>query len=149
MALRYDRNVTKCLVLQIQIQLHTIFNSYLPLFKFEFCDSVSIINVIFCIYFKLFPKYSEFCYFYLAFVGFPSDDSAGVLRNHVLPAFLIGWNTFAFRFFFGLLLPMLMVSCHSTCQMFSKSAAYTLDYIPKINHFLILGGSFRVVYAFS
>ena len=44
-----------------------------------------------------------------AFVGFPSDDSAGVLRNHVLSAFLIGWNTFAFRLFFGLLLPLLMV----------------------------------------
>jgi len=45
-----------------------------------------------------------------AFVGFPSDDSAGVFRNHILPAFLIGWNTFAFRLFFGLLLPLLMVT---------------------------------------
>jgi hypothetical protein len=44
-----------------------------------------------------------------AFVGFSSDDDSGVFHNHVLPAVLIGWNTFAFRVFFGLLLPLLMV----------------------------------------
>ena len=48
-------------------------------------------------------------FFVSAFVGFPSDDEGGVFRNHILPAFLIGWNTFAFRLFFGMLLPLLMV----------------------------------------
>ena len=50
-----------------------------------------------------------------------------MLRNHVLPAFLIGWNTFGFRFFFGLLLPLLMVICHFNRQPFFLSFCITIE----------------------